>query len=200
MIELTDENFEKEIMNANSSKPILVDFFATWCAPCTVIGPILEKISKDFEEKFIFAKANLDNIPEAGKKFGIDRVPTVIIFEKGIPKSGFVGLQSEKTIKEWLENIFEKNSKNLFKEYEDYAISRGFKLNHNREIAEKIIKGLLENEKKYGARYCPCRRITGNKEEDSKNICPCIYHIEELEKNGHCPCQLFEKGVVDNPR
>ena len=52
MTELTDDNFEKEILN--SSKPVLVDFFAVWCAPCSVLRPILEKISEDLEGKFIF--------------------------------------------------------------------------------------------------------------------------------------------------
>ena len=81
----------------------------------------------------------------------------------------------------------------LIKEYEEYAEKNGFKLNPNREVVERIVKGLLEREKKLGKRYCPCRRVTGNQEEDKKIICPCVYHKEEIAKLGHCLCGLFVK-------
>ena len=57
-----------------------------------------------------------------------------------------------------------------------YAEKNGFQLNPGREAVERLIKGMLENEKEYGARYCPCRRITGNPEEDEPKICPCQWH------------------------
>ena len=79
----------------------------------------------------------------------------------------------------------------LIEEYQEYAKQNGFRLNPKREIVERVIKGLFENEKKYGARYCPCRRVTGNSEEDKKIICPCVYHRGEIEKLGHCLCGLF---------
>ncbi len=81
----------------------------------------------------------------------------------------------------------------LIKWYVDYAKENGFNLNPNKEIVERIIRGLLENEKKYGKKYCPCRRVTGNQEEDSKKICPCYYHRDEIKKDGHCFCGLFTK-------
>jgi len=57
-----------------------------------------------------------------------------------------------------------------------YAEKNGFQLNPGREAVERLIKGMLENEKEYGARYCSCRRITGNPEEDEPKICPCQWH------------------------
>ena len=81
----------------------------------------------------------------------------------------------------------------LIKKSEEYAKKEGFRLNPNRKIVEGIVKGLLLNKKKYGELYCPCRRVTGNKEEDKKIICPCIYHKEELKRMGHCHCWLFVK-------
>ncbi len=83
-----------------------------------------------------------------------------------------------KEIIEWLENYAKKN---------------GFRLNPNRAIVEKLARGLLINQKKYGARYCPCRRITGNLKEDRFKICPCKWHREEIKKYGHCFCGLFFK-------
>lgn len=81
----------------------------------------------------------------------------------------------------------------IIREYEIYAENNGFRLNPNREVVERIVKGLLEREKQLGSRYCPCRRVTGNKEEDKKIICPCVYHKEEIEKLDHCLCGLFVK-------
>jgi thioredoxin 1 len=100
---LTDENFEKEINSAD--KLVLVDFFATWCEPCSMLAPILEKVAEQFKEKIVLVKANLDNIPLAAQKFEVEKIPTVILFKNGKPISGFVGLAPENAIKQWLENI-----------------------------------------------------------------------------------------------
>lgn len=193
MLELTDENFEEVVIK--NHKPVLVDFFAEWCSPCSVLGPILEKLSQELEGKFILAKANLDKIPLTAQKFGIDRIPTVMIFKDGKPISGFIGLHPELVIKEWLENSLkqEEQFEKVIGEYEEYAKKNGFQLNPDREVVKRIVRGLLANEKKHGARYCPCRRITGSLEEDKKKVCPCQFHREEIAKNGHCLCQLFVK-------
>jgi len=79
----------------------------------------------------------------------------------------------------------------VIREYEEYAKKNGFCLNPNRKVVEGVVKSLLEREKKFGAKYCPCRRITGNLKEDKKIICPCAYHRAEIEKDGHCLCGLF---------
>jgi ferredoxin-thioredoxin reductase catalytic chain len=85
------------------------------------------------------------------------------------------------------------NQEELIKWSDNYAKTNGFKLNPDGKSVERVAKGLLANEQKYGKRYCPCRRISGNQEADAKNICPCIYHRAELEKDGHCLCFLFVK-------
>jgi len=183
---LTDDNFEKEIQVAD--KIILADFFATWCNPCFMLAPFLDKAVDEFKEKIVLMKVDVDANPLIAQKFGIEQIPTVILFKSGKPIGGFVGLRSEEDIKKILENAIKDE---LIKESKDYAEKSGFKLNPNKEILERVINGLAENEKKYGKRYCPCRRITGNQEEDLKKICPCYYYKSEIEKDGHCLCNLF---------
>jgi len=78
-------------------------------------------------------------------------------------------------------------------EYEEYAEKNGFRLNPNKEIIKRVVKGLLENEKKYGKKYCPCRRIIGKIEDNKDKICPCEESHEEIKKNGQCFCGLFLK-------
>jgi len=87
----------------------------------------------------------------------------------------------------------EEEMEKLIKRSEEYALSKGFKLNPNRAIVEGIVKGLLVRKENFGEIYCPCRKMEGNKEEDAKIICPCIYHLDEIEKDGHCFCNLFVK-------
>lgn len=79
----------------------------------------------------------------------------------------------------------------LIKEYEKYARENGFQLNQNRKVVENIVKALIKREERFGKRYCPCRRITKNKEKDKKIVCPCIWHKIEIQKDDHCLCQLF---------
>lgn len=86
-----------------------------------------------------------------------------------------------------------EESEKLRKKIENYAKEQGFKLNPDDKIVSGIIKGLLKNKKEKGELYCPCRRVTGSKEEDIKIICPCIYHISEIKENGRCHCNLFFK-------
>ena len=82
----------------------------------------------------------------------------------------------------------------LIKKLEEHAKAKGFVLNPNKRIVENIAKALLKKEANVGAQYCPCRVVTGNKEEDKKIICPCIFHEKEVEDDGHCFCRLFYRG------
>lgn len=212
MEDLTDQNFEKEISSAK--KIVLVDFYSSWCNPCSILSPILEKIAEDYKEKIILTKVNLDYVPLTAQKYGITKIPTVILFKDGKPVSGFVGVRPESAIREWLEKsqkLFKKKKEKIvlrstqhnpeqsrrieemIKNYQSYAQKSGFRLNPDRKVVEMLIEGLFENEKKYGAKYCPCRRITGNLEEDKGKICPCQECREEVEKDGHCHCSLFVK-------
>jgi thioredoxin len=196
-MELTDENFEEEINKAE--KPVLVDFWAEWCMPCSVIDQILQKLAEEYKDKLILAKVNLDKAPLIAQKYMVDRIPTVILFKWGKPVSGFLGVRPEPQIRQWLEEnqrIINQVSEKIEKVIEDlgnYAQKNGFRLNPDRKALEILVAGLLANEKKYGNRYCPCRRITGDKEEDKTKICPCQWHKEEIERDGHCFCGLFYK-------
>lgn len=100
---ITDENFIEKITALN--KLVLVDFFATWCGPCQVLGPVLEKIAEHFKEKLVLIKANVDNFPITSQKFGVEKIPMVVMFKNGKQISSFVGLIPEQKIKDWIENI-----------------------------------------------------------------------------------------------
>lgn len=98
---LNDQNFDKEILE--SKKPILVDFYASWCNPCLMLTPILEKVADDFKEKLILAKVDLDQAGRVAQKYQVNKIPAVILFIKGEPVDGFIGFRSEDDLREWLE-------------------------------------------------------------------------------------------------
>lgn len=93
---ITEENFENEVLN--SDKPVLVDFWAQWCGPCRMLGPIIEEIDNDYEGKVKVGKVNVDEQPNLASKYGIASIPTVIVFKNGKPEKTLVGLRSKNEI------------------------------------------------------------------------------------------------------
>ena len=89
--------------------------------------------------------------------------------------------------------IKEEEIQKLIKEYQEYADSKGFKLNTDEKALYTMVSALLKKQKKFGANYCPCLVMTGDVEKDKEIICPCIFHEEEVKTQGRCLCRLFFK-------
>lgn len=80
-LELTDANFTDQVLN--SDKPVLVDFWAEWCGPCRMVGPIVEELAGDYEGKAVVGKVNVDENQGVAAQFGIRNIPTLLIFKNG---------------------------------------------------------------------------------------------------------------------
>ncbi len=103
IVVLNDANFDEEV--SKSDKPVLVDFWAPWCAPCNMLAPIIEELAKEYKDKVKICKINVDDNPSTPGKFGIRGIPTIIIFKDGKIVDQIVGLVPKATIKEILDRI-----------------------------------------------------------------------------------------------
>lgn len=99
---ITDASFEGDVLNADG--PVLVDFWAEWCGPCKMIGPALEEISDELLGKVTIAKLNIDDSPDAPAKYGVRGIPTMILFNNGVPVETKVGAAPKSQLKSWLES------------------------------------------------------------------------------------------------
>ena len=80
-IEITDSTFDEIVLK--SEKPVMVDFWAEWCGPCRMVGPIMEELSDDFKDKAVVGKLDVDSNQEFAAKFGVRNIPTVLVFKNG---------------------------------------------------------------------------------------------------------------------
>jgi thioredoxin 1 len=87
---ITDADFEQKVLK--SSKPVIVDFWAEWCAPCTMNAAVIADLSDSYGESFDFAKVNVDDNPDTVAKYDVNGVPTMLLFVDGVVKEKFVGL------------------------------------------------------------------------------------------------------------
>lgn len=103
MEQITSKNFKETLEN----KVVFVDFWAAWCGPCKMLGPIFEEISKEFEGKAIFAKCNVDENNTLALRQGIQAIPCIIAYDNGIEVDRSVGFLSEDDLREFVKKIIE---------------------------------------------------------------------------------------------
>lgn len=102
-VELTDSNFEE--LALNSDKPVVVDFWAEWCGPCRMVGPIVEELHNDYEGKAVVGKVNVDNNNEISAKYGIRNIPTILFLKNGEVVDKQVGAVQKSILAEKLDKL-----------------------------------------------------------------------------------------------
>jgi putative thioredoxin len=104
-MDISTASFEKEVLETSARQPVVVDFWAPWCAPCRTLGPILEKLEAEYGGRFRLAKVNLDENPALAEAFGVRSIPAVFGFREGKAVASFVGAQPEREVRAFIERL-----------------------------------------------------------------------------------------------
>mgnify|MGYP001165292030 FL=1 len=102
-LEITDANFEETVLK--SDKPVMVDFWAAWCGPCRMVGPIIDEISSEYAGKAVVGKVDVDANQEFAAKYGVRNIPTVLVFKDGEVVGRQVGVATKAAYAESIDNL-----------------------------------------------------------------------------------------------
>ena len=104
VLELRDDNFEEAVLK--SDKPVVVDFWATWCMPCKMLAPIVEEIANEYKDKYKIAKLNIDDAMDVATNLSVMNIPTLMFFNKGKEVARMVGAVSKRDVLKKIEEVF----------------------------------------------------------------------------------------------
>ena len=152
MMNVTGENFDAEVIAASMQTPILIDFWAPWCGPCKVIGPLLEKIEASYGGRFKLVKIDSDQEQELSQAFGIRSIPTCILMFQGKPVDGFMGALPEGQIKEFLDKHLPEGEV-LEAEVTNVEVGDAPDANDPQAIHEALQQAVLKNPDDDDARF-----------------------------------------------
>jgi putative thioredoxin len=138
IVEVSEANFEYEVIAFSQKAPVVVDFWAEWCVPCRTLGPLLEKLAEEGKGAFRLAKINVDSSPNLARRYSIRSIPAVKAFRDGQVVAEFIGVQPEHQLREFIRSISNQQMNLL--------LNKGQNLSqmHNWEAAEKCFRLYLE--------------------------------------------------------
>lgn len=140
VIEVTDQNFASSVLEESKRRPVVVDFWAAWCQPCRLIGPVLERLAAESNGDFLLAKLDVDANPQASAAFRVQSIPAVKAFRDGRLVNEFIGAIPEQAIRQWLNSVVPSEA--------DRLVLRGEEAENEGRVgeAERLYRKALDQE------------------------------------------------------
>ncbi|HZW05083.1 MAG TPA: tetratricopeptide repeat protein [Anaerolineaceae bacterium] len=139
IVDVNETNFEYEVLSYSENVPVVVDFWASWCKPCKVLGPLLERLATEMQGSFRLARVDVDANPNLALRFGIRSLPAVVAFSQGEVQSQFSGAQPEERVREFIAQITPPSPANLMLEK-----ANSLAADQDWRAAEALYRELLE--------------------------------------------------------
>jgi putative thioredoxin len=147
-MDVNTATFERDVLEASASVPVVVDFWAPWCAPCRSLGPILEKLEHEYGGRFRLAKVNLDENQDLATAFGVRSIPDVMAFRNGRPVAHFLGAQPEGQVRAFIDGLLPSPSELERLKGGEPALRKALALDPKNDAARLDLAELLVAEKR----------------------------------------------------
>lgn len=163
-IDVGDADFEREVLDRSLKIPVVVDFWAPWCAPCRVLGPVLERLAVEHEGAFMLARVNVDEAPEVAQALGVRSIPAVKGFRDGTLVTEFVGARPESVIRAFLARLLPTEADRLAREAQDRAAAG------DTQTAERLFRDALVRDGRHAGALVGLARLLGDRGEIAEGL------------------------------